>query len=104
MGEPAEWTCTTNRSLRWRNQPIGSVPRITFYTASDSYTEPEGNLGSAGPIRVVVTCVRGTEFVSRARVNMDSTLNGTRLECAGTGELLGLADATVDLSVTGMIE
>ena len=103
LGEPAEWTCTAHNSLQWRNQPIGAAgPLITVFTASDSYTQPEQDLASVGPIRVLVTCLRGTEFLSRARVNMDSSLNGTRLECAGSGESFGLINATVDLSVTGM--
>ena len=100
MGEPAQWTCTAEGSLQWRTHPNGiSSP---LYRDSRDYLLPELRLGLTGPIMTKVTRVSGTEYVSVARVNrMESSLDGTKLWCAGSDNAFGAPEATVNLTVTG---
>ena len=105
LGEPAQWTCTANGSLEWKNQPNGiRSPVRVLYHDPDTYLRPEVPLSNIGPITTIVTCVRGTEYVSVARVNMELSLDGTKLWCSGSDNAFGAPEATVNLSVTGTID
>ena len=100
MGEPAQWTCTAEGSLVWRTHPNGI--RSPFYRGPHAYRLSEFHLGTIGPIMTKVTCVNGTEYVSVARVyRMESSLDGTKLWCAGSDKAFGAPEATVNLTVTG---
>ena len=99
MGEPAQWTCTAEGSLEWRTHPNGiRSPFSILYHDPRVYRLP----GFIGPIMTKVACVRGTEYVSVARVyRMESSLDGIKLWCAGSDKAFGAPEATVNITVTG---
>ena len=102
MGEPAQWTCTAEGSIGWWTQPNGnrfSSAGIS-YSGAYAYRIPECDF--LRPIMTKVTYVNGTEYVSVARVyRMESSLDGTKLWCAGSDEAFGAPEATVNITVTG---
>ena len=69
-------TCITNGTnvLGWR------------YNVIERYYHDFNQLTNApvlvGPFSFQLTCVRGSEFISVAKINVTSNLNGTVLECA----------------------
>ena len=101
MGEPAQWTCTAEGSIGWWTQPNGNrFPSGILYRGPHVYRVPERDF--LRPIMTKVTYVNGTEYVSVARVyRMESSLDGTKLWCAGSDEAFGAPEATVNITVTG---
>ena len=75
LGSVAEVTCITNgtNNLGWRYNTSD-----TFYINVNELTQAPR---SVGPFFTQLTCVRGSEFTSVAKVNVTTNLNGTILDC-----------------------
>ena len=104
LGEPALWTCTAEGGIKWLEQPNGSsypLGSIRYSASPHIYRYPEQWFG---PIRVKVTCVRGTEYVSVARAKMESSFAGTKILCVGIDNAIGAPEATINLTVTGNVD
>ena len=97
-GQAVQWTCVSNATLQWR-----SFPNTFSYDALNSYNLPEEPVGL---FRTSVACLRGTEFISIARIpagdTMATGLNGTRLECTGSGGFSDPEASSIDLIVKGI--